>query len=187
MGLTINFGTGKSEAVFTFRGPNKNKARIKIEKSGYIPIQARNGTTLELAFNNEHRHVGSKFVTGNILKPEIKTKIAKINIREAQFVLRNLRHPDCPNELKYNMARAFVLSKGLFGAGVWPNLKDPEASLVHCKVMKVYRSFTRDWIRETGHDDETALALYGSPAPPNSYRPNGSPFSAESWRTVQSS
>ena len=83
-------------------------------KSKFIPIQAPNGTTLELAFNNEHRHVGSKFVTGNVLKPEIKTKTAKINIREAQFVLRSLRHPDCPSELKYNMARAFVLSKGLF-------------------------------------------------------------------------
>jgi hypothetical protein len=96
MGLTINFGTGKSEAVFSIRGPNKIKARINLEKSSYIPIQALNGTTLQLAFNNEHRHVGSKFTTGNVLKPEIRTKMAKINIREAQFVLRNLRHPECP-------------------------------------------------------------------------------------------
>jgi hypothetical protein len=70
MGLTINFGTGKSEVVFSLRGPNKIKARIKLEKSSYIPIQALNGTTLQLAFNNEHRHVGSKFVTGNVLRPE---------------------------------------------------------------------------------------------------------------------
>jgi hypothetical protein len=109
--------------------------------------------------------VGSKFVTGNILKPEIRTQIAKINIREAQHVLRNLRHPECPPELKYNMARAFILSKGLFGAGVWPILKEPERRMVHCKTMKVYRSFARDWARDTGHDDETILALYGLPSP----------------------
>jgi hypothetical protein len=165
MGLTINFGVGKSEAVFSLRGPNKIKARIKLEKSEYIPIKARNGTTLQLAFNKEHRHVGSKFVTGNILKPEVRTKMAKINIQEAQFVLRNLRHENCPPELKYNMARAFVLSKGLFGSGVWPALKETEYRLVHCKIMKVFRSFTRDWTKDTGHDDETVLALYGLPSP----------------------
>ena len=57
MGLTINFGTGKSEAVFSFRGPNKIRARIKLEKSSIIPIKALNGNILQLAFNNEHRHV----------------------------------------------------------------------------------------------------------------------------------
>jgi hypothetical protein len=37
MGLTINFGTGKSEAVSTLRGPNKNKARITLESQGTSP------------------------------------------------------------------------------------------------------------------------------------------------------
>ena len=31
--------------------------------------------------------------------------------------------------------------------------------------MKVFRSFTKDWTKETGHDDETLLALYGLPSP----------------------
>jgi hypothetical protein len=74
LGLCVNFSAGKTECVITFRNQNSKKARLNAESQDAIPIQRPDGTKINLTCCESYRHVGSRFVTGNRLMPEIRTK-----------------------------------------------------------------------------------------------------------------
>ena len=110
-----------------------------------LPIQRPDGTSTNLLCRESYRHVGSRFVTGNRLMPEVRTKMNAIDLRGSGYILKAACNPLCPKHVRLCTAKAYLLSKGFSCAGVWPHLPKNEYHVVSARVYKVFRAFLISW------------------------------------------
>ena len=158
---------GKSTVVLEFRGKNAKKARQLLEMVESIPIQASEGQEVQLNYDTQTMHVGSKFLTGTNVFSEVQAKAKKICISELRHVLGVLRDPGCSDEARYTVARAYVISKALTArltaSGTWPVLTAAEAAPLDARINKVYRACVADIGKDTKHTNAFVRSAHGFP------------------------
>ena len=67
---------------------------------------------------------------------------------ESQNLRKVLRKADLPLNRKLHTIQAYILSKGLFQSGSWPQLHAVQYKRVHSCIMKLYREVTQQYFRQ---------------------------------------
>eukprot|EP00973_Karenia_brevis_P021192 2912583-Karenia_brevis.AAC.1 len=83
-------------------------------------------------------------VASATVHPEVKMRFAIMKPSIKPLANRVLSRPELSNRTKVVHAQAYLFSKGLYNACVWPALSVAEHRSLHANVMKVYKHMIRD-------------------------------------------
>ena len=137
--LRMNMKQGKSEALIVFGGRGCKDAENILfrDNGGIIPFEYR-GVRHALFATRVYKHVGTQSCVSGSLAPELKSRLASMQGVSTSLGRYFFRRPQMPIASKLLVARALLLSKGLFSAGTWPTLNASEHKKLHQALMKVF-------------------------------------------------
>ena len=112
-----------------------------------------------------YKHVGTETTLSGTIGPEVRQRMAAM--RGALLPLRRcvLKETRIPQAKRYAIARAMLLTRGLFQCATWPTLNATELAPVHAAVMKVYRTVDGSDTPETRSTDDEVVSRGGLTAP----------------------
>lgn len=141
-GFVINYEKGKSEILFIFRGRGAATARVAFhqEHAGKLVFTAFNGDRKIVNCTDRYKHVGSQFVIGGTLMPEVVSRTGAMTTNFRAIRGKLFRNPHIENKNRLLVIQVYLISKGFFQAGTWGSLKVREAATVHASLMRIYRA-----------------------------------------------
>ena len=95
---------------------------------------------------------------------------AKLSPHQAPHIRKCISHPGVSIGQKFNILRAYSLSRGMFSTGVWPRLKDGEARKFGSSLMKSMRTMVPEQALGSLNagdllEDGDFLTCFGLPSP----------------------
>ena len=138
-GFTLNYGRAKTEVLFEFRGKGANAARKKIEQTMKLQVTIPVGRIVDVTVTNAYRHVGSMFSVGPSVLPDVKMKTSVMAAHIPQYIRKILLNESLTIKIKTMIAQAYLFSKGLSSASVWPKLGALESSTFDSAMFRIFR------------------------------------------------
>ena len=114
--------------------PALNFLRIKDDSQIGLPSV---GPGVELIIVESYKHVGTHCSVSANIRNEICCRVNVMRV-ESQNLRKVLRKADLPLNRKLHTIQAYILSKGLFQSGSWPQLHAVQYKRVHSCIMKLY-------------------------------------------------
>ena len=129
----------------SFNGPGAYKARITYQRDdgSVVRFVDHSGGDCELHEATRYKHLGSQIVVGGSQHPEIISRFASMKAKYRKVRRKIVKAKNVPVAKKVVVARSYLLSKALYNAGTWSDLKTGEARTVHAGTMMVYRGLIR--------------------------------------------
>ena len=143
--LRMNTDQGKSEVMFHFAGRGAKQAKIDL----FVSARAQMKFTHvhgEACLNatQVYKHVGSQTVLSGTLAPEIAFRVNSMSGVKSDLRRQFWRNSDVPVSCKLSMARVLMLSRGLYLAGTWPQLRQNELLKINNAVLEIYQMCARE-------------------------------------------
>ena len=116
--LKMHMKQGKSEALIVFgeRGCKEAENKLFRDNGGIIPFDYR-GVRHAFFATRVYKHVGTQSCVSGSLAPELKARLASMHGVSTALGRYVFRRPQMPVASKLLVARALLLSKGLFSVG----------------------------------------------------------------------
>jgi hypothetical protein len=134
-----NFRKGKTEVMFTFKGPQSRDFRRKYySEKACVPIVCER-QTLEISVVPRYLHLGGLIHHRDITKQEIKRRLAIANQAFQQHRRVLYRNKNVDWKIRCDIFNTLVLSKFLYGLESWTFHTQQIRSQIHKGIMKLYR------------------------------------------------
>ena len=166
-GLVLNFKPGKSEAILFWAGQKSEQARrvFTIDERSRIVVQSR--IKFELPVCRSYKHLGTRVSFAPSSGEEAKVRAGIIGQDVRTFRRRLLAQDGVPVEKRLTLAKAVLMSRGLYQAGTWAVLDGHPFRKLHHAVMSVYRALSSSYWRGNAvslPSDDEVLRNLGAPS-----------------------
>jgi len=141
-GMSLNFSSGKSEAVLNWIGPKaaSHERQAMATYNNKIPCKGiRVGDTFYLLIVKTYKHMGTKISVGDSLGEEVAARISAMSsgTKRLSKILRS-KHVTCNH--KMNVITMYLITKGFYNSGTWPELNSALYTKLHRAVLNLYRT-----------------------------------------------
>ena len=168
IGIQVNTGTGKSEALLHFAGHGSRKIRHYwlIQRSALFPVQLAGGISSEMQIVSHYVHLGTTISFDRAPQLDIKKRAAAARDARRRIHRPLLTNPHLTADERLSMHWSLVIRKFLHGAGIWAFRLDRD---FHC-FSSAYLSLVRPiclpilGLSAKGLDDDTVCAICGFPS-----------------------
>ena len=134
-----NLKKGKTEVMFTFKGPQSRDFRRKyFSDKACVPIVCER-QTFEISVVPRYLHLGGLIHHRDITKQEIKRRLAIANQAFQQHRRVLYRNKNVDWKIRCDIFNTLVLSKFLYGLESWTFKSQQMRSQIHKGIMKLYR------------------------------------------------
>lgn len=157
--MVLNCKKGKSEFLMAIRGPGTDALQRSVFNkgdTGVIEFPIVNGTA-QIHVVLACRHVGTYEVAGDSRNCEITQRIACMQTALRTLKPRFLVNRAISIEVRLNIVRAVLFSKGLYNVSTWPKLYANEYSRMAKAVYAIYATIINSF--------RQILEAYGVMAP----------------------
>ena len=165
-GMTPNLNKGKTEIVFSARGPGSRTFKKQIfgpQANGLLPVLGEHQVH-QVSVVGHYVHLGGELHHSGDLRVEVRRKIAVAHQTFTKFRKLLLQNPNLSLAKWVEIFRSLVLSKFLYGVESWVLHGQRIKSYVHASLIRLYKRLLR--IRPAEHiSDEEVLVKTGLPSP----------------------
>ena len=156
-GMTLNFKPGKSETIIGCFGPGSMLAKRELTLAGnLIPISA--GSDCYLRVVSSYQHLGTCISISTNMCDEVTKRNGMMSAETARLCKSILRVPDIPIPKKIQVIQTYVMTKGTFQCGAWPELPDAQYKRLHSCILRIYRNASGNSFQyDTGSLDVAAM------------------------------
>jgi len=152
-GMRLNFNAGKSEATIGFYGAGSKNARKALLAKGNV-LQIEAGDFKELRIVPVYQHVGTLSPRSCNINDEVVTRVCIMRNDSQHLCKHILRVKSIPVVKKVCVIQAYIISKGIFQSGTWPNLNDTQYRRFHGCILKLYRDATGQYYKHSRGDED---------------------------------
>ncbi|CAL1166889.1 unnamed protein product, partial [Cladocopium goreaui] len=165
-GMTPNLHKGKTEIIFSARGPGSRTFKKQIfgpHSNGLLPVLGEHQAH-QVSVVGHYVHLGGVLHHSGDLRVEVRRKIAVAHQTFTKFRKLLLQNPNLSLAKRVEIFRSLVLSKFLYGVESWVLHGQRVKSYVHASLIRLYKRLLR--IRPGDHiSDEEVLVKTGLPSP----------------------
>jgi len=139
-GLQLNFSANKSECIIAFNGMGANKAQKQLSIQNNIQtFTLLNGQSSELRFVRSYKHLGTKTAISGTMAEEVVLRSCIMTTDAKGLNKRIFKNKALTAQKKIMVSKSYLLTKGCFQCGTWPNLPKIVYHKFYSSVMGVYR------------------------------------------------
>lgn len=164
--MSPNLAKGKTELLFTFRGPRSREYKRTYygpAATGSIALLCESGVK-KVQLVARYRHLGGITHHSGDQQVEIRQRIAIAHAAMTQHRKVLFQNRDIPLTKRAELFQMLVLSKILYGAESWIFTNAKTAKVFHVAIMNLYRRLAR--FSKDGHfTDEEILTAVMLPSP----------------------
>ena len=141
-GFRLNFSPGKTEVVIATSGPGANELRKQIAHAKNCRLDFTDGAGQHRSVMcvSSYKHLGARKAATDTMAAEIRARCGAVAAAGGKLRKKVLSNDALREETKANITKAYLLSRALYNAGVWPTLFSAEAGRIHTAVMKLARA-----------------------------------------------
>ena len=138
-GMTLNFKPGKSEGIIGFFGPGARIARAQ-RSANKMQTLIVDTIFLHFRFVSSYQHVGTCIAMNMNMCEEITKRCGMMRSESRNLSSKIFKADGITLQHKLMVMQAYILSKGIFQCGTWPELPDFQYKRFHKCILDTYRS-----------------------------------------------
>ena len=169
-GFEVNLEAGKSEVVMAFRGRGAMscKRKIHIEQLSRISFESKYEGTCHINVTFEYKHLGTWTNEEGSMRQAIIEGIAKAKAALRPIQQKVLGNPNFKLRTRSDLTTSLILSRMLFNAHIWHQLRRGESNMAETGVIEIYRRVTGQVTSQHKQqhfgNNQVLVTLHASPA-----------------------
>jgi len=140
-GMTMNFETGKSEAVVMYRGKGANVCRTELFDSETMPciVTATDTHILSLKVVAAYRHLGARFTMNADGEAEVTSRIAMARQSYQELKRAIFHNKHIPLKGRMQLYDSLIVARLMYACAVWTDISSSQLQQIEAVIIEHHR------------------------------------------------
>ena len=158
-GMTMNFETGKSEAVVMYRGKGANVCRTALFDAEATPciVTATNTHILSLKVVAAYRHLGARFTMNADGEAEVTSRIAMARQSYQELKRAIFHNKYIPLKGRMQLYDSLIVARLMYACSVWTDISSSQLQQIEAVIIEHHRQMANKGFWNETHMTDAEL------------------------------